>query len=110
MKSIREYLTFNTRKSIEFINITRQVEQIVKKSGVEEGLCLVNAMHITASLFINDEERGLKEDFRIWLEGLAPEDIERYRHNLTKHLFRFFIYTYMIPKRFTHLLNTIKPN
>ena len=83
MKAHTEYLTFNTKKSIEFINITDEVENIIKKSKVREGLCLVNAMHITSSVFINDEEDGLKADFKDWLEGIAPKDIERYRHNLT---------------------------
>jgi len=83
MKTHTEYLTINTKNKIEFINITDRVEQIVKKSGVSEGLCLVNAMHITASVFINDEEDGLKADFRKWLENLIPEDPGRYKHNLT---------------------------
>jgi secondary thiamine-phosphate synthase enzyme len=83
MKSHTEHLTFNTKNKIDFVNITDAVEKIVKKSGIKEGLCLVNAMHITASVFINDEESGLKQDFRKWLEGLAPFDLERYRHNLT---------------------------
>ncbi len=83
MKACTEHLTFNTRQKIEFVNITDMVEKIVAKSGVQEGLCLVNAMHITASVFINDEEGGLKADFKQWLEGLAPEDIRKYRHNLT---------------------------
>lgn len=83
MKSYTEYLVFNTKNKIEFINITKQVEEIVKKSGIKEGLCLVNAMHITASVFINDEEEGLKKDFKDWLEKLAPSDKNLYRHNLT---------------------------
>jgi len=83
MRSCTEYLTFNTTKKIEFINITRKVEDIVRKSGIKEGLCLVNAMHITASVFINDEESGLKEDFKQWLEKLAPYSIDSYQHNLT---------------------------
>jgi secondary thiamine-phosphate synthase enzyme len=83
MKSHTEYLTFNTKSKIEFVNITDMIKQVVKKSGVKEGLCLVNAMHITASVFINDEESGLKQDFKEWLEGLAPFDLEKYRHNLT---------------------------
>lgn len=68
-----------------FVNITRDVESIVDESGVQEGLCLVNAMHITASVFINDEEAGLKEDYKRWLEWLAPFDAspERYHHNRT---------------------------
>jgi len=83
MKSYTEYLTFNTKSKIEFVNITSTIERIVKKSGIKEGLCLVNAMHITASVFINDEEEGLKQDFKEWLEGLAPYDLKKYRHNLT---------------------------
>ncbi len=85
MKSYTEYLTFNTANRVEFINITPQVEEAVRKSGVREGLCLVNAMHITASVFINDDEDGLHEDYRRWLEELAPFDPspERYQHNRT---------------------------
>lgn len=83
MKSYTEYLQFNTKNKIEFINITRKVEECVEKSGVKEGLCLVNAMHITASVFINDEESGLKQDFKLWLEKLAPTNPELYKHNLT---------------------------
>ena len=83
MRSHTEYLTFNTKSKIEFLNITDTIRKVVKKSGIKEGLCLVNAMHITASVFINDEESGLKQDFKEWLEGLAPFDLERYRHNLT---------------------------
>lgn len=83
MKVLTEYLVFNTNHKIEFVNITQKIEFLVKKSGVKDGLCLVNAMHITASVFINDEEEGLKEDFKQWLEKLAPQDIRRYRHNLT---------------------------
>lgn len=83
MKSFRKEIWFNTKEKIEFINITEIVEDALKESGIKEGLCLVNAMHITASVFINDNERGLLEDFKKWLEGLAPEEVERYRHNLT---------------------------
>ena len=84
MKSLTEHLVFNTDKRREFINITPQVEALVEKSGVKEGLCLVNAMHITASVFINDDERGLHADFEEWLEKLAPhEPVSKYRHNLT---------------------------
>lgn len=83
MKSITRYLTFKTREKIEFINITPQVEDIVYESGIKEGLCLVNAMHITASVFINDEEEGLKQDFKNFLEKLIPYSPEKYRHNLT---------------------------
>jgi len=83
MKSYTEYLAFNTRKKIELINITNEVARIVHKSNVQEGLCLVNAMHITASVFINDEEQGLKADFLEWLESLAPQEVTRWRHNLS---------------------------
>jgi secondary thiamine-phosphate synthase enzyme len=84
MKSATEYLTFNTPTRRAFINITSKVEEIVKKSGVKEGLCLVNAMHITASVFINDDEKGLHEDYDKWLERLAPhEPIDQYKHNRT---------------------------
>ncbi len=84
MKALTEHLFFKTDKRREFINITPQVEALVEKSGVKEGLCLVNAMHITASVFINDDERGLHADFEEWLEKLAPhEPVSKYRHNLT---------------------------
>jgi len=84
MKSLTEHLVLNTEKRREFINITGDVEALVGKSGVKEGLCLVNAMHITASVFINDDEGGLHDDFEEWLETLAPhEPISRYRHNRT---------------------------
>nr|WP_226984225.1 secondary thiamine-phosphate synthase enzyme YjbQ [Halothermothrix orenii] len=73
---------FNTKNRVELINITDRVQQIVDKSGIDEGLCLVNAMHITASVFINDDEPGLHSDFKKWLEELAPhEPISRYAHN-----------------------------
>lgn len=82
MKSYREYLYFKTKERVEFINITDKVEEVLAKSGIKEGLCLVNAMHITASVFINDDEPGLHHDYREWLEELAPhEPISRYRHN-----------------------------
>ncbi|MCX7821344.1 MAG: secondary thiamine-phosphate synthase enzyme YjbQ [Brevinematales bacterium] len=84
MKSYRKELWFNTSKRVEFINITPEVEKAVIESGVKEGLCLVNAMHITASVFINDNESGLHEDYKEWLEELAPhEPISKYRHNRT---------------------------
>jgi secondary thiamine-phosphate synthase enzyme len=83
MKTLTEYLVFNTKHEIEFINITETIKKLVSKSGVKEGLCLVNAMHITASVFVNDEEEGLKQDFKDWLEHLAPKDPSKYRHNLT---------------------------
>lgn len=84
MKSITRYLEFNVPRRRGFINITDTVEQIVRESGIQEGLCLVNAMHITASVFINDDESGLHADYDDWLEGLAPhEPVSRYRHNLS---------------------------
>ncbi len=83
MKSTTEYLTFNVPARMDFVNITADVQRIVKQSGIAEGLCLVNAMHITASVFINDDEPGLHEDYKEWLERLAPHSPERYRHNRT---------------------------
>ena len=83
MKSYTDYLSLNTKNRIEIINITSQIEEAIVKSGIKEGLCLVNAMHITASVFINDEESGLKKDFQKWLEELAPFDHDRWQHNLT---------------------------
>jgi secondary thiamine-phosphate synthase enzyme len=85
MKAHTEYLTLNIPARMGFVNITAQVEQCVQNSGVQEGLCLVNAMHITASVFINDDERGLHEDYARWLEQLAPFDPspQRYHHNRT---------------------------
>ena len=83
MKVRTEYLTLNTKGHIEFVNITEQVQTAIGKSGVKEGICLVNSMHITSSVFINDEESGLKSDFKKWLEGLAPKDVSLYKHNLT---------------------------
>jgi len=85
MKSHTEYLTFNIPARMAFQNITSQVEAAVKKSGVKEGVVLVNAMHITASVFINDNESGLHEDYKRWLEELAPFDPspQRYHHNRT---------------------------
>jgi len=73
----------NTSERYEIINITSQVEAALKKSGIKEGLCLVNAMHITASVFINDNESGLHEDFLKWVEKLAPYGVDKYKHNLT---------------------------
>jgi len=82
MKSYRKELWFNTRGRREFINITPEVEQCLKESGVKEGFVLCNAMHITASVFINDDESGLHQDFEVWLEKLAPEKpYSQYRHN-----------------------------
>ena len=85
MKSHTKYLTFRIPERMAFVNISHQIEEAVKASGVKEGLCLVNAMHITASVFINDDERGLHEDYTRWLEWLAPYDPspDRYRHNRT---------------------------
>ncbi len=85
MKSLTEYLTFHLPERMAFRNITPQLEQLVEKSGVQEGLLLCNAMHITASVFINDDEPGLHEDYKKWLEGLAPFDAspQRYKHNRT---------------------------
>ncbi|MEM3077821.1 MAG: secondary thiamine-phosphate synthase enzyme YjbQ [Candidatus Nitrosotenuis sp.] len=84
MKTLTEYLTFNTKTKVAFVNITPQVRQLVKKSGIKDGICLVNAMHITASVFINDNESGLHHDFAKWLEKLAPhEPITQYKHNDT---------------------------
>ena len=85
MKSRTDYLTFNVPERMAFLNITPDVEAVVREAGVQEGLCLVNAMHVTASVFINDDEAGLQEDYKNWLEWLAPHDpsAERYQHNLT---------------------------
>ena len=84
MKSLTEYLTFKTKTRRAFVNITPDVEKLIKKSGIKEGLCLVNAMHITASVFINDNESGLHHDYEKWLEELAPHTpIDQYRHNDT---------------------------
>ena len=84
MKSLTEYLTFNTKTRRAFVNITPQIEKLVKQSKVNEGLCLVNAMHITASVFINDNESGLHKDYEKWLEALAPHaPIDQYDHNKT---------------------------
>ena len=84
MNSITECLTFNIKSRRGFVNITPQIERIVEKSGIKEGLCLVNAMHITASVFINDDENGLHHDYEKWLEKLAPyEPTDQYEHNKT---------------------------
>jgi secondary thiamine-phosphate synthase enzyme len=84
MKSYTKHLTFNTSKRREYINITRDIDRCLTESGIREGLCLVNAMHITASVYINDAESGLIQDFDDFLEGLAPhEPLSRYRHNNT---------------------------
>jgi secondary thiamine-phosphate synthase enzyme len=82
MKSYRKELSFQTSNRREYINITRQVDECLLESGIKEGLCLVNAMHITASVFINDDESGLHGDFEKWLEKLAPENPHsQYAHN-----------------------------
>ena len=85
MKSQTEYLEFHLPERVGFVNITRQVAEVVRKSDVQEGLVLCNAMHITASVFINDDEQGLHQDYKKWLEGLAPFDAspQRYAHNRT---------------------------
>ena len=85
MKSYREVLTLNIPNRMEFVNITHQVAEAVEKSGIQEGLVLINAMHITASVFINDDEPGLHQDYKRWLEHLAPFDPSpsRYAHNRT---------------------------
>lgn len=83
MKSHTAYITMNTKKRQEIINITHIIEDELKKSGIKEGLCLVNAMHITASVFINDNESGLHRDFLNWLEKLAPYSETGYEHNRT---------------------------
>jgi secondary thiamine-phosphate synthase enzyme len=83
MKSYRKELWFNVPARRGFVNITAPVEESLSESGIKEGLVLVNAMHITASVFINDDESGLHQDFETWLEGLAPhEPVSRYRHNV----------------------------
>ena len=84
MKSHTKYLTFNVPARMDFIHITSQVQEAVTESGVQEGLCLVNSMHITSSIFINDNESGLHSDYKRWLEQLAPhEPISQYQHNRT---------------------------
>ncbi len=82
MKHFREELWFNVSQRRELINITHEIETCLKKSGINEGLCLVNAMHISASVFINDDEAGLHHDYEVWLEKLAPEKpYSQYKHN-----------------------------
>ena len=84
MKSLTEYLWFEVPGRRGFVNITDTVEKLVRKSGVQEGLCLINAMHISASVFINDNESGLLHDYEVWLEKLAPhEPTAQYHHNRT---------------------------
>ena len=84
MKSFTEYLIFNVKAQRAFVNITPEIRKLVTRSKIQEGLCLVNAMHITASVFINDNESGLHQDYEKWLEGLAPhEPTQQYDHNKT---------------------------
>ena len=85
MKSTTEYLTFNIPARMDFLNITPDVSRVIRRSVIKEGLCLVNAMHITASVFINDDESGLHNDYKRWLEELAQnEPHNRYLHNRTR--------------------------
>ena len=82
IKTFTQEITFITKKRFEIVNITEAVEALVEKSGVKDGLCLVNSMHITSSVFINDNESGLHKDFEVWLERLAPhEPVSQYAHN-----------------------------
>ncbi|MBN2621451.1 YjbQ family protein [candidate division WOR-3 bacterium] len=83
MKSHRKELWFDTKKRFEFVNITAHVKKALAESGIQEGLCLVNPMHITASVFINDAESGLLHDYETWLEEHIPHDPDRYEHNRT---------------------------
>ena len=84
MKSYRKELWFRTKRRREFLNITAQVQECLRESGISEGLVLCNAMHITASVFINDDESGLHQDYERWLEQLAPhEPVSKYQHNRT---------------------------
>ena len=84
MKSFHKELWMDVPARMDFVNITHDVEEALRESGIREGMCLVNAMHITASVFINDDEPGLHHDYKRWLEELAPhEPLSRYRHNLT---------------------------
>jgi secondary thiamine-phosphate synthase enzyme len=84
MKSKTQYLYFNTKTRIAFVNITDQVQKLIEESMIKEGICLVNAMHITSSVFVNDNESGLLQDFEKWLERLAPHSpTNRYQHNNT---------------------------
>ena len=84
MKTYREELWFNTKNRRDYINMTPRIEEAIDKSGIKEGICLVNTMHITSSVFINDDETGLHDDFDKWLEKLVPHaPISQYRHNLT---------------------------
>ena len=85
MKFLTEYITFNTKKHREFINITKDVDRVLAKSGIKDGMILVSAMHITAGVFVNDDEPGLQEDIEKWLQDLAPEGPE-YKHHRTGEL------------------------
>ena len=82
MKFLTEYITFNTKRHREFINITKDVDRVLAKSGIKDGMILVSAMHITAGVFVNDDEPGLQEDIEKWLQDLAPEGLE-YKHHRT---------------------------
>lgn len=82
MKTHTEYLYFNTTKEMDFINITNDVEKAIKKSGIKDGLCLINPMHITSAVYVNDAEQGLIEDISKWLEELAPRKLD-YKHHQT---------------------------
>ena len=82
MKTHTEYITFNTKKRIEFINITHTINDVIKKSKIEDGLCLINPMHITSAVFVNDNEQGLHEDFLDFLKRIVPIE-SKYKHNLT---------------------------
>ena len=85
MKNYRKELWFEVPKRRAFINITKQIEECLRESAIKEGLVLVNAMHITASVFINDDESGLHHDFEVWLEKLAPhQPVSQYRHNVSE--------------------------
>ncbi len=94
MKTLTKYIYFNTKNRIEFVNITNQIEEIVSESKIKEGIVLVNPMHITASVYINDAESGLIEDYKEWLKKLVPE--KDYKHNLTGE-----------DNAFSHLMRTI---
>src|SRR3989338_190026 len=83
MKFLTKYISMHTEKKIAFINITEEVEKYVRESGIKEGLVLVNPMHITSSVYINDAESGLIQDYEQWLRKLAPTDVRLYKHNLT---------------------------
>jgi secondary thiamine-phosphate synthase enzyme len=84
VKSFRKELWFNIPERRAFVNITPQIQEALRESGIQEGFCLVNAMHITASVFINDDEYGLHQDYEVWLERLAPQaPIDQYQHNRT---------------------------